>query len=52
MTDRLVTMTMSGGPSMRACSPARYQEWSANGTRIHVLTTAFGGARRPKGLPT
>jgi hypothetical protein len=50
-TDR-TTMTKPGGPSMRACTPAPYGNWSANSTRIHVLATAFGGARRPQELPT
>jgi hypothetical protein len=50
-TDRM-TMAKPGGPSMRACTPALYRAWSANPTRIHVLATAFGGARRPQELPT
>ena len=50
-TDR-TTMAKPGGPSMRACTPAPYRTWSANPTRIHVLATAFGGARRPQELPT
>ena len=47
-----MTMTKPGGPSMRACTPAQYRTWSANTTRIHVLATAFGGARRTQELPT
>jgi hypothetical protein len=49
-TDRM-TMAKPGGPSMRACTPAPYRNWSAI-TTIHVLATAFGGARRPQELPT
>jgi hypothetical protein len=50
-TDR-TTMPKPGGPYMRACTPAPSGNWSANTTRIHVLATAFGGARRPQELPT
>jgi hypothetical protein len=50
-TDR-TTMTKPGGPSMRACTPALSRTWSANPTYIHVLATAFGGARRTQELPT
>jgi hypothetical protein len=50
-TDR-TTMSKQGVPSMRACRPSGYQDWSANGIRTHVLATAFGGARRPEELPT
>ena len=50
-TDRM-TMAKPGRTSMRACTPAPYGNWSANTTRIHVLATAFGGARRPQELPT
>jgi len=46
-----MTMAKPGGPSMRACTPAPYSNWSAI-TTIHVLATAFGGARRPQELPT
>jgi hypothetical protein len=37
---------------MRACTPAPAANWSATTTRIHVLATAFGGARRLQELPT
>jgi len=47
-----MTMAKPGRTSMRACTPAPYANWSANTTRIHVLATAFGGARRPQELPT
>jgi hypothetical protein len=47
-----MTMAKPGGPSMRACTPALYRKWSANPATIHVLATAFGGARRPQELPT
>ena len=50
-TDR-TTMSKPRGPLMRACTPAPYANWSANTTRIHVLATAFGGARRLQELPT
>jgi hypothetical protein len=47
-----MTMAKPAGSSMRACTPAPYRTWSANTTTIHVLATAFGGARRPQELPT
>ncbi len=50
-TDR-TTMSKPGEPFMRACTPALHGNWSANTTRIHVLATAFGGARRLQELPT
>ncbi|MCI3949284.1 MAG: hypothetical protein K0R11_1218 [Acidimicrobiales bacterium] len=37
---------------MRACTPAPAANWSATTTRIHVLATAFSGARRLQELPT
>ncbi len=50
-TDR-TTMSKPGGPSMRACTPARTFAWSANTAHIHVPAAAFGGARRLQELPT
>jgi hypothetical protein len=52
LTNDRTTMTKPGGPSMRACTPALSRTWSANPTYIHVLATAFGGARRTQELPT
>jgi hypothetical protein len=43
-------MSKPRGSYMRACTPG--VNWSANTTRIHVLATAFGGARRLQELPT